>query len=55
VLLLLPYVPELAWLYLQWRAAEANTPHLRNRRAPDDDPDYLRWLNEQQRRRREEG
>lgn len=54
VLFFVPYVPELVWLYLKWNSSGQTKPRPRGPIAPDDDPEYLRWLNEQQRRRREE-
>jgi hypothetical protein len=54
VLLLFPLVPDLVWLYLKWRSSGEAKPRPRGPVAPDDDPEYLRWLSEQGRRRREE-
>jgi hypothetical protein len=50
-ILLLPAVGALAWLIIKFvSGGEGKGPRGRPM-APDDDPDYLRWL-EQQRRRR---
>ena len=51
ILLFFPYVPDLVWLYLQWGTRGPSKPRPSGPRAPDDDPEYLRWLAEQQRRR----
>lgn len=52
VLLFFPVVPDLVWLYLKWRSGGEAKPLPRRPVAPDDDPEYLRWLSEQERRRR---
>ena len=53
LVLLLPLFGGLAWIFLKWRdrgdGDRAETP-----RPPDDDPEYLGWLEQRQRRRRGE-
>lgn len=50
-ILILPVVGALAWLIVKYvTGGEGSSPRGRPM-APDDDPDYLRWL-EQQRKRR---
>lgn len=50
-IIVLPVVGALAWLIVKYvTGGEDQRPRV-GPRAPDDDPDYLRWL-EQQRRRR---
>ena len=54
IILLFPYVGAAAWLFLKMRShAPAEPP--RRGVGPDDDPDYLLWLREQERRRKHGG
>jgi len=55
ILLFFPYVPDFVWLVLEWQSGEGRKPRPQNLKGPDDDPDYLRWLADRQRRNREEG
>ncbi len=51
IILLFPYIGAAAWIALKFRSqAPAAPPH--NTVGPDDDPDYLIWLREQERRRK---
>lgn len=55
VVLLFVYVGSAVWIILKIRDFGATSrPQPRSPRAPDDDPEYIRWLREQERRRREE-
>lgn len=49
VIILVPYVGAAAWLLLRFRRGRPAPPA---QSAPDDDPDYLRWLQQQERRRK---
>ncbi|WP_159449341.1 PLD nuclease N-terminal domain-containing protein [Demequina sp. NBRC 110051] len=49
IIILAPYIGALIWLGLQWRSGGTAGPP--SPRAPDDDPDYLRWLRQQERRK----
>lgn len=51
IIVLAPYIGALVWIGLKMRGDGRR--HSQAYRAPDDDPDYLRWLREQERRRRE--
>ncbi len=51
ILLFFPIAPSLVWLYLRSQERGQRAPRYRPI-APDDDPEYLRWLAEQERRRR---
>lgn len=56
IILLFPYVGAGAWLFLKYN--NRGTSRGRNEprgMGPDDDPDYLMWLREQERRRRQNG
>lgn len=48
-----PPVGSIVWLALRYVRGTGTTPRDRFV-APEDDPDYLRWLDQQQRRRRGE-
>jgi len=50
IILLFPYLGAAAWLMLVFRTRQATPP--RRDVAPDDDPEYLTWLREQERRRK---
>lgn len=53
IILLFPYVGAGVWLFLKVTNGRADRrgPELRGT-GPDDDPDYLLWLREQERRRK---
>ncbi len=51
IILLFPLVGAGAWIVLAVRARQPSRPTPRPL-APDDDPDYLIWLREQERRRK---
>jgi hypothetical protein len=53
IILLFPLVGAGAWIVLTVRTRQPSQPPPRPL-APDDDPDYLRWLREQERRRKRE-
>ncbi|WP_084077360.1 PLD nuclease N-terminal domain-containing protein [Demequina sp. NBRC 110057] len=48
IIVLAPYIGPLIWIGLQMRGGGRTAPPAQ--RAPDDDPDYLRWLRDQGRR-----
>jgi hypothetical protein len=50
--IVLPFVGAIAWLVVKYLGAGGTGATPRGPKAPDDDPEYLAWL-EQQRRRRE--
>jgi hypothetical protein len=52
LIVLIPYIGAAAWLLMKFRRRGQARPRTV---APDDDPDYLRWLREQQRRRGSDG
>ncbi|WP_061961053.1 PLDc N-terminal domain-containing protein [Demequina flava] len=52
IIILAPYLGALIWIGMIWRGRggrPATGP-----KAPDDDPDYLRWLRQQERRRNDD-
>lgn len=49
----LPFIGGIAWILLKWREGRGGSG-ARPPRAPDDDPDYLRWLAQRRRRRGDE-
>ncbi|WP_430867794.1 PLD nuclease N-terminal domain-containing protein [Demequina aurantiaca] len=53
IILVLPYIGAGIWLFLKFTngKADPNKPVPRDQ-GPDDDPDYLNWLREQERRRK---
>lgn len=54
IFILFPFLGAGTWLVLRFTRRDGQ--HGRSRQvAPDDDPEYLLWLREQQRRRRQEG
>lgn len=52
IILLFPYIGAAAWLILKFRSRPAGPARPRRPVAPDDDPEYLNWLRDQERRRR---
>ena len=54
-IVLLPYVGAIGWLLISRRRPTQPPPGRREPIAPDDDPEYLAWLREQSKRRRESG
>lgn len=52
-IIVLPFVGALAWLVLKFLDGDDGAQG-RGPRAPDDDPEYLAWLEQQDRRRRRE-
>ncbi|MFV0634007.1 PLD nuclease N-terminal domain-containing protein [Demequina sp.] len=56
IILLFPYLGAGVWLFLKFGGAgQGNRREQPGPIAPDDDPEYLTWLREQERRRRQEG
>lgn len=57
IVLFAPYVGAGAWILAKWmnRGGAPGAERQTRYRSPDDDPDYLMWLNEQERRRRQQG
>ncbi|WP_084105172.1 PLD nuclease N-terminal domain-containing protein [Demequina sp. NBRC 110056] len=56
IILLFPYLGAGVWLFLKFSRRSGGTrPRSAGPIAPDDDPDYLRWLREQERRRKSSG
>lgn len=53
MVLLLPLLGGIAWLVLKWRE-RGDGDRTQGQRPPDDDPEYLGWLEQRQRRRRGE-
>jgi hypothetical protein len=51
LLLFFPFIGALVWLYLRSQGNSRSAPQTRPM-SPDDDPEYLRWLAEQERRRK---
>ncbi len=51
IIVLFPYAGAIAWLIVKLRGRGGRGAR-REPRPPDDDPDYMRWLREQERRRR---
>ena len=56
IVLFAPYVGALAWLYARW-SNPSQPPRSNGYRAPnpDDDPAFKVWLNEQERRKKQDG
>jgi hypothetical protein len=52
LLLVFTIAPGLVWLYLKYQERGHISPQ-RRPLSPDDDPEYLAWLKEQERRRRQ--
>ncbi|WP_296666210.1 PLD nuclease N-terminal domain-containing protein [Demequina sp.] len=55
VIVLLPYLGAVAWILVSRTRPEQPPQGRAHPIAPDDDPEYLSWLREQARRRRESG
>lgn len=56
IILLFPVLGGATWLVLKYRRGNGGgRQHGRPQVAPDDDPEYLNWLREQERRRRQQG
>ena len=54
IILLFPYIGAAAWLYLKFSKGFGGArPQPKGPVAPDDDPEYLAWLRDQERRRRQ--
>ena len=53
IILVVPYVGAIAWIILQRRGKGGNGA--RSQGAPDDDPEYLSWIAQQERRRKRRG
>lgn len=54
IILLFPFVGAGAWLFVKFNNRPGGTQQGRQI-APDDNPDYLLWLREQERRRKHRG
>lgn len=54
IILLFPILGGATWLVMKFMRGNGQRPHGRQV-APDDDPEYLNWLREQERRRRQRG
>ncbi|WP_062200554.1 PLD nuclease N-terminal domain-containing protein [Demequina salsinemoris] len=56
IVVLVPFLGAAAWFFMRFVDPFEDTPRSRNDGpiAPDDDPDYLRWLEQQERRRKRE-
>lgn len=56
IILIVPYVGAGAWLVLKFSNGTSGPTKPEPRgMGPDDDPDYLMWLREQERRRKQNG
>lgn len=55
IILFFPLIGAGVWLYLKWAKGSGGRPQRREPVAPDDDPEYLNWLRDQERRRRQRG
>ena len=55
IIVFLPYVGAIAWILLNRRRPDSGPTRQSRPIAPDDDPEYLAWLREQSRRRRQSG
>lgn len=55
IILLFPILGGATWLVLKYRRGGGGRNQGRPQVAPDDDPEYLSWLREQERRRRQQG
>ncbi len=51
IVVLAPLIGSLVWIALRWLGRPGARPEPRAPLAPDDDPEYLTWLREQERRR----
>lgn len=54
LVVLVAFIGPLSWIVLKFRRPP-QTPPVGRQVPPDDDPEYLRWLRDQERRRREGG
>jgi len=54
IILLFPFLGAGAWLFLKYNN-RSDGKRQERQIAPDDDPDYLSWLREQERRRKHRG
>ena len=52
IILFFPYIGAGVWLYLKFSRPTPQGPRQRGPVAPDDDPEYLSWLRDQERRRK---
>lgn len=53
IILIFPYVGAAAWIFLKFTDRSGGSRQVDPRgKGPDDDSDYLIWLNEQERRRK---
>ncbi|MDE0572333.1 PLDc N-terminal domain-containing protein [Demequina sp. B12] len=52
IIILAPYLGALIWIGLQMRGRGGTSEP--RQKAPDDDPDYLRWLRQQERRKNDD-
>lgn len=55
LIVLLPYLGALGWIILARTRPDSDPQMRREPKAPDDDPEYLAWLREQAKRRRQRG
>ncbi len=55
IVLMAPYVGAGAWIIVKWVNRGSRGEERPRYASPDDDPDYLMWLNERERRRRQQG
>ena len=54
VIVLVPYIGAIAWLLFKFREGGSRSAG-HTTVAPDDDPEYLSWLAQQERRRKQQG
>lgn len=53
-ILIFPYLGAIAWIVVKWvSGSEGDARPTPGPGAPDDDPEYLRWLRDQEARRRQ--
>ncbi|WP_062299013.1 PLD nuclease N-terminal domain-containing protein [Demequina maris] len=55
IIVLLPYVGAIGWILLSRTRPDSGPQRRSEPVAPDDDPEYLAWLREQSRRKRQSG
>jgi len=59
IVVFLPWVGAIVWLLVRYTSGGSSSGYDSRQRqpmlAPDDDPDYLIWLREQERRRHQDG
>lgn len=53
-IIMIPLAGAIAWLVLKYLGGEGNASPRGRNLAPDDDPEYLNWLEQQRRRDRRE-